>query len=290
MSQHVDEASVAPAAGAWEKVAPFFEGLDIYGVRLGLGAPQRDHLDRMLALLPPGVPRCEPSPDDPWFLLLEAGDHMWSYRGPNGPSATFADLALVVAMIDTELRRFLADNAADGFRFIHAGVVGYRGHAIVIPGDSFSGKTTLVAELVRAGAEYYSDEFAVLDDQGLVHPFARPLSIRRPGPGENDSSPVESIGGTTGVEPLPVGVIAQTSYLPSASFQPQRRSGGHGMLALLAHSAGAHEHPQETLAAARQAASAALVLEGDRGEAADAARLLIELASGAGANGASARG
>jgi hypothetical protein len=31
-----------------------------------------------------------------------------------------------------------------------------------------------VAELVRAGATYYSDEFAVLDSRGRVHPFPRP--------------------------------------------------------------------------------------------------------------------
>ena len=35
-----------------------------------------------------------------------------------------------------------------------------------------------MAALVRAGAEYYSDEFAPLDAGGLVHPFAKPLSIR----------------------------------------------------------------------------------------------------------------
>ena len=39
-----------------------------------------------------------------------------------------------------------------------------RGRAIVIPGRTFSGKSTLVAELVRAGATYYSDEYAVEDE------------------------------------------------------------------------------------------------------------------------------
>ena len=48
--------------------------------------------------------------------------------------------------------------------FVHAGVVGWRGLAIVLPGRSRTGKSTLVAELVLRGAVYYSDEFAVLDD------------------------------------------------------------------------------------------------------------------------------
>ena len=39
--------------------------------------------------------------------------------------------------------------------FVHAGVVGWRGLAIVIPGRSHTGKSTLVAELVWRGAVYY---------------------------------------------------------------------------------------------------------------------------------------
>jgi len=40
--------------------------------------------------------------------------------------------------------------------FVHAGVVGWKDRAIVIPGLSHSGKTTLVDQLIRAGATYYS--------------------------------------------------------------------------------------------------------------------------------------
>ena len=62
--------------------------------------------------------------------------------------------------------------------FVHAGVVGWRGLAIVIPGRSHAGKSTLVAELVRRGAVYYSDEFAVLDETGRVHPYRRTPVLR----------------------------------------------------------------------------------------------------------------
>ena len=105
-----------------------------------------------------------------------------------GARPIYADLALVLAMLDSELRGHVADHATDGF-FIHAGVVAHRGRGIVIPGDSFSGKTTLVAELVRAGAGYYSDEFAVIDAEGLVHPYARPLSFRALGPTTTTDAP-----------------------------------------------------------------------------------------------------
>jgi hypothetical protein len=39
------------------------------------------------------------------------------------------------------------------FVFIHAGAVGWRRRAIVIPGRTFVGKSTLVEAMVREGAE-----------------------------------------------------------------------------------------------------------------------------------------
>ena len=61
--------------------------------------------------------------------------------------------------------------------FVHAGVVGWRGLAIVIPGRGSTGKSTLVAELVRRGAVYYSDAFAVLDEAGRVHPYRGAIGL-----------------------------------------------------------------------------------------------------------------
>ena len=62
--------------------------------------------------------------------------------------------------------------------FVHAGAVAWQGRAIIIPGASLSGKSTLVAELVRAGATYLSDEFAVLDSRrpGLPLPKGNRLA------------------------------------------------------------------------------------------------------------------
>ena len=61
---------------------------------------------------------------------------------------------------------------------MHAGAVAWRDRGIVIPGRSHSGKTTLVRALVEA-ARYYSDEFAVLDPQGRLHPYPLPLRSAR---------------------------------------------------------------------------------------------------------------
>jgi hypothetical protein len=263
----------------------FREGFVIHGVRVGIGTADQEILDRLVGLLPPGLTRCDPDTVERRFTLMPVGDSAWHYTSPGGPSPIFADLALVIGMLDSELRRDVAERAPERV-FVHAGAVAYRGRGIVIPGRSFSGKSTLVAELVRAGASYYSDEYAVLDKQGLLHPFARPISIRRPRPQPNVGVSVESLGGTIGVEPVPVGMIVATGYKPDATFNPESRSSGQGMLALLAHAARTRDEPEETLAGLRQAVSAADFLEGERGEADAAARALLQLVDTAGSNGA----
>jgi hypothetical protein len=159
--------------------------------------------------------------------------------------------------------------------FIHAGVVGWGGGAIVIPGVSFSGKTTLVAELVRRGAAYYSDEYAAIDRHGRVHPFAKPLSIR----GDGERRP-EDLGGIGGRRPLPVRAIVQAPYRQGARWRPRERPASQGALALLSYAIPGRSDPARTMSAARAAASGALVLSGPRGEAAEMAeRLLARLAA-----------
>src|SRR5262249_38753244 len=118
--------------------------------------------------------------------------------------------------------------------FVHAGVVGWRGRAIVIPGRSFSGKTTLTAALVKAGFTYYSDEYAALDSAGRVHPYARLLGIREHGQFERATRyTVESLGGKRGARPLPVALVIVSQYKPVAQWRPRRLSAGEGALAML---------------------------------------------------------
>lgn len=164
--------------------------------------------------------------------------------------------------------------------FVHAGAVGWRGRAIVVPGRSFSGKTTLVAELVRAGATYYSDDYAVFDAHGHVHPFPRPLSMRPEGEHVQERHPVESIGGVAGERPLPVGLVVVTEYSSRVrGWRPRGLSAGQGVLELFAHAVAARRRPAEVLEALEGAAADALILKGRRGEAAPAAAAILERAS-----------
>ena len=107
---------------------------------------------------------------------------------------------------------------ATGFVFVHAGVVKWGDGVLVIPGPSRAGKSTLVLELVRAGGGFLSDEFAVIDPQGLVHAYPRPLWQRLSKTRKRCWS-LEELGWSP-CGPLPVHRLLLTRYLSGARWNP----------------------------------------------------------------------
>jgi hypothetical protein len=181
-----------------------------------------------------------------------------------------------IAAFESDLQLFVAETAPRRV-FVHAGVVGLRGKAIVIPGRSFSGKTSLVAALVKAGATYYSDEYAVLDERGRVHHYARPLAIRENGNlGRQKKYRVEALGGRSGVKPLPVGLVIVSKYQEGAHWRPRRLSEGEGALELMANTVSARRQPEAMFEAIRAVVSTAPVLKGSRGEAQQVVEFILE--------------
>jgi hypothetical protein len=160
--------------------------------------------------------------------------------------------------------------------FVRAAVVGWHGRALVICGPPSSGKTTLVKALLRAGASYYSDEYAVLDVQGRVHAYPKPLTWQNGVGGTLRRCPVEALGGQVGRKPLPVGLVLLTHYEAQAGWRPRRLSPAQAVLALLAHTVSARLRPKVALAALRRVAAGAIILRGKRCEAEDTALLLLE--------------
>jgi len=67
---------------------------------------------------------------------------------------------------------------ADNYHLFHAGVVSQGKEAIILPGSSGMGKTTLVLKLVTEGFKFLSDEVACLDpERAIVAPFPRSLNL-----------------------------------------------------------------------------------------------------------------
>jgi hypothetical protein len=129
---------------------------------------------------------------------------------------------------------------------------------------------------VEAGALYYSDEFAVLDATGRVHPYARPLSYRPSDGGPSVDYPVHELGGAAGDRPLPVRLVVATRYRPGAQWDPQPLSSGAGALSLLENAVPAQDRPDQTIRHISRTIAGATVLQSDRGEADETAGLLLD--------------
>jgi hypothetical protein len=253
-----------------------------YGRRIGVRVNDPQVLPGIVSLLPPGW---KPSPSrvvGRLYSVFVGGEsrragmrrlHL-SYANTLRIART-ADLEAALEAFESDLRLYVAERARRRV-FVHAGVVAWRGRAIVIPGRSFSGKSSLVAALVRAGATYYSDEYAVFDARGRVHPFPAPLSLRGGEGGRPTRHPPESFGGPPGTRPLPVGLVALSEYRHGARWRPRRLTPGQAVLALLANTVPARERPASALAALGRAVVGAPVLKGTRGEASEVADVLLE--------------
>jgi hypothetical protein len=180
------------------------------GVRCGC-EKTLDQLDRYLL---PTLPRG----DGGIAMLICVDRDGEQYRITSGQhrevAANFS--ALVVAAVrlvdDTVITR-LKKTAA-----VHAGVVRVGNKALLLPGGTHAGKSTLVAELVRRGASYFSDEFALIDSEGWVHPYARPLLLRLAGTEQQSPTLVEELGGESGREPVSVGWIVSIQFEPTSSW------------------------------------------------------------------------
>jgi len=161
--------------------------------------------------------------------------------------------------------------------FVHAGVVAWRGRALILPGPSHSGKSCLVASLIAAGATYYSDEYAVIDQEGRIHPFPRRLRLRRAmGPGSPAAAIAFAVNGNA-LEPLEPAWIMNLRYRADGIWDPQELSPGQAMLALLENTVAVRRQSELTLRTLRRVVQSAAGWQSQRGEADQAAGEIVRL-------------
>jgi len=253
-----------------------------YGVRVGVRVNDVSILEDVIARLPPGSKPAS----------FQVVDQLYSVIGgsanPNGKvrrlSLAYENLLRiarsrnfdeVLDALESQVQLTVAEHAPRRI-FVHAGVVGWKDRAILIPGMSHSGKTTLVDRLIRAGATYYSDEYAVLDKRGLVHPYPRALGMRTPNSFESKKVRAEEIGAQVGTRPLRVGLVVSTNFKDGARWRPRPLSRGKGVLELMANTVSARSQPELALTVLPRALERAQILKGVRGEAGEIVDSILE--------------
>lgn len=251
-----------------------------FGVRVGIRSTDPTVLSRLVDLLPP---RWRGS-------RLRDVDLLYSFRvGGPGSRAGLRNFHLLWAESDQiaragefeallpafhrDLHLWIAAEARR-LTFVHAGVVDIDGRLVLLPGRSFTGKSTLVAELVRRGALYFSDEYAVIDRQGRVYPYPRPLQIRS----REEERPLQftpsDLGGRTGTGWRRPAAVVFSRFRAGGVWRPRPLSTGRAALRLLSHAVGARRQPAEAVSSLAAACGSGTAVAGTRGDASEMASAL----------------
>ena len=250
-----------------------------FGVSVGLATDDPALLTALCQRLPPGSALTHTVPVDlPYSMYSRPmgadGSRVQPLYVGHSASGLFVqtlDRAQACEAFESTVQ-FDVAAASTAWLFIHAGVVVHDGGAIVIPAPTMHGKSSLVEALVRAGATYYSDEFAAIDRQGLMHPYRVPISLRT----VNGKRRVPVDDGSPTLRPVPIRTIVATRHQPGAAWQPRRGTPAEAVMALLANTVRARLAPRVTLDVLARAAEGAILLQGPRGDADPVAQLLLK--------------
>jgi hypothetical protein len=178
--------------------------------------------------------------------------------------------ALVRALDEAVIQRLT------GLRAVHAGAVLCGDRVLLLPGATHAGKSSLVAELLRRGVTYYSDEYALIDSQGRVHPYPRPLLLRNGCP-EQHAVLAGECNAAVGVGPAPIGWILSLEYQPAGTWSVAAVHQSEGLLTLLRNTPHVLAESPEMVSVFQRAVAGASCYAGHRSEAVHAADQIMRL-------------
>ena len=211
-------------------------------------------------------------PDLDLYIDQAAGEFRLAV-GDDVVAAASEPLGLVRALIQ------VLDEAVvqriSSLRAVHAGVVAWRGRVLLFPGATHAGKSALVTEFLRRGATYFSDEYALIDADGFVHPYARPLLVRD---GGDEQHPVlaRELNAPIGAVPSRVGWIFALAYKPESGWSVNAMSQGEAVMALLGNTPHTLVDSPQMVSIFQRAVAEAQCFAGTRGDAADAVERIMQ--------------
>ncbi len=252
--------------------------LDVFGVSVHLEGPP-EIVEAIAEHLPSSAAENQESQGASLHYRIIPKSHGATLLGhevsrPDGSTlGNFRQKDTAVQAVGSEIHFEIA--CLSSWVFVHAGVVAVDGKAAVLPGRSLAGKSTLVAALLKAGATYYSDEYAVFGDGALVHAYDRPLRCRNADGTATFVHP-ETVTDKVGGDPAAVALVAAIEYQPGEQWDVSTMPPATAALRVVDNTVRAREFPGPTTkVAALLGATQSIV--GVRGEADEAASEIIEL-------------
>jgi hypothetical protein len=152
-------------------------------------------------------------------LIVRRQNGCYTVRGNAGVILEDGSLVDAVRCVRDSAIQLLID-ARPNLLWLHAAAAAFGGRAVLFPGVSGGGKSTLVTHLCARGWSYLSDEFAPLDPLShAVLPFALAPTVRHdPGqdmPPEWLQRPKTGVGLRPGIwcrGPTPVAAVVRPTY------------------------------------------------------------------------------
>ena len=162
------------------------------------------------------------------------------------------------------------------YRAVHAAAVLIQGRALLIPGSTHAGKSSLAAELLRRGATHFSDEYALIDERGFVHSYPRPLLIRSGGHLQSLVLPQE-LNSSFVTQPSRVGWVVAVEYVPDGAWSIGEISQAEAVMLLLRNTPHEMTQSPQMVDFFRSVVSEAACYQGTRGEVAEAAGHILNM-------------
>lgn len=247
-----------------------------FGCHLRAAASCEDGYDILDRYLFPSFPRLTPSAAAP-DLCIEIekfGDQLFLLVNGARIAAASEAIGLVadlIHQIDESIVRKLTL-----VRAVHAGAVQFGDQVLLLPGRTHAGKSSMVAELLRRGATYLSDEYALIDAEGRVHPYPRPLLLRNGNPSQTPVLP-QDCHAPVAKGPAPIGWIMELQYRDTDGWNVLAVPQSHGLLILLRHTPHVLAEAPDLLDKFQRAAAHARCYTGTRMDAARAADEILRL-------------
>jgi hypothetical protein len=257
---------------------PITYGFEVraFGCNVQVAADCLDTYTILESYVFPSLPRLANTTDKPDIFIRLSRVADQSQLSVDGAVVASAGRAIILV---PDLIRVL-DNAVvqrlTALRAVHAGAVLLGERALLLPGITHAGKSSLVAELLRRGATYFSDEYALIDSEGRVHPYPRPLLLRNGSPEQSPVLPAEC-NARIADTPAPVGWILSLEYLPESVWSVAAVPQSEALLILLRNTPHVLSESPDLVAVFQRAVAGATCYAGHRPDVDEAVSQILRL-------------